>query len=68
MQAMKADIVEPQLKTTRAQAQFENLNTLPALVISLKDELNQIREKLTVHNIPSQPSTPKPQRERESPM
>ena len=62
MQAMKADIAELQLKTTKSQAQFESLIALSASVISLKDEMKQIREILTVNNIPSQPSTPKPQR------
>jgi len=62
MRAMKADIAELQLKTTKAQAQFETLNALSTSVISLKDEMKQIRENLTVSNIPSQPSTPRPQR------
>jgi hypothetical protein len=36
--------------------------SLSASVISLKDEVKQIRENLTVSGIPSRPSTPKPQR------
>ncbi|KAF8807535.1 hypothetical protein BYT27DRAFT_6574661 [Phlegmacium glaucopus] len=62
MRAMKADIAELQLRSTKAQAQFESLNALSTSVISLKDEMKQIRENLSVNSIPSQPSTPKPQR------
>jgi hypothetical protein len=58
---MKADIAELQLKTTKAQAQFESLNALSASVISLKDEMKQLRENLNVSGISSRPSTPKPQ-------
>ena len=61
MRAMKADIVDLQLKNAKAQAQFESLNALSASVISLKDEMKQMRESLTVSN-QSRPSTPKPQR------
>jgi hypothetical protein len=57
MLAIKADIAELQLKTTKAQTQIESLNILSASVISLKDEMKQIREDLTI-SIPSRPSTP----------
>jgi hypothetical protein len=62
MQVMKADIAELQLKSTKAQAQIESLNALSASVISLKDEMKQIRENSTISSITSRPSTPKPQR------
>ena len=62
MRAMRADLSDLQLKNTKAQAQFESLNALSASVTSLKDEVKQIRENLTVSGIPSRPSTPKPQR------
>ena len=62
LRAMKADIAELQLKTTKSQVQIESLNALSASVISLKDEMKQIRENPTVSGISSQPSTPKPLR------
>jgi predicted nucleic acid-binding Zn-ribbon protein len=60
LRAMKADVAELQLKTTKSQAQFESLNALSASVISLKDEMKQIRENLNVSGNSSRPSTPKP--------
>jgi hypothetical protein len=62
LRAIKADITELQLKTTKTQAQFESLNALSTSVISLKDEMKQMRENLTVSGVSSRPSTPKLQR------
>ena len=68
MRAIKTDIAELQLKITKAQVQIESLNALSASVVSLKDEMKQIRESSTVNGIPSRPSTPKQKGPEKPPM